>query len=245
MKQNIYTIKENRCIAADTYRMVLQGDTSANTRPGQFVNISIPELYLRRPISVCDCSSEAFTLLYKVVGRGSEALSEMKPGVELDLLTGLGNGFDISKAGKKPLLIGGGLGSAPMHAVAKAIKAADPDAEITVVLGFNKADEIVLVKEFEELGVRLQVATLDGSVGTRGFVTDVMKDLDYTYFFSCGPGPMTKALEATAKGSGQYSLEERMGCGFGACMGCSIMTKSGSKRVCKDGPVFEREEIIW
>ena len=245
MKQNIYTIIENRCIAADTWRMVLQGDTSANTRPGQFVNISIPGLYLRRPISVCDCSSEAFTLIYKVVGRGSEALSEMKAGTELDLLTGLGNGFDVSKAGKKPLLIGGGLGSAPMHAVAKAIKAADPDAEITVILGFNKADEIVLVKEFEELGVRLEVATLDGSVGTKGFVTDVMKDLDYSYFFSCGPGPMTKAVEATAKGSGQYSLEERMGCGFGACMGCSIMTKSGSKRVCKDGPVFEREEIIW
>ena len=245
MKQNIYTIAENKCIAKDTYRMVLQGDTSANTRPGQFVNIAIPELYLRRPISVCDCSTEAFTLLYKVVGKGSQALSVMQSGAKLDLLTGLGNGFDISKAGKKPLLIGGGLGSAPMHAVAKAIKAADPDAEITAVLGFNAAEEIVLVREFEALGVRLEIVTLDGSVGTKGFVTDVMKDLDYSYFFSCGPGPMTKAVEAAVKTSGQYSLEERMGCGFGACMGCSIHTRSGSKRVCKDGPVFEREEIIW
>ena len=245
MKQNLYTIAENNCIAKDTYRMVLKGDTSANTKPGQFVNIEIPGLYLRRPISVCDCCSEGYTLIYKVVGKGSEALSKMEPGARLDLLTGLGNGFDVSKAGKKPVLVGGGLGSAPMYAVAKAIRAADPDAEITVILGFNAAEEIVLVKEFEELGVKLEIATLDGSVGTKGFVTDIMKGLDYSYFFTCGPGPMSRAVEATAKTSGQYSLEERMGCGFGACMGCSIMTASGSKRVCKDGPVFEREEIIW
>ena len=245
MKQNTYTIAENNCIAKDTYRLLLKGDTSANTMPGQFVNIEIPGLYLRRPISVCDCSAEGFILIYKTVGKGSEALSSMEPGTKLDLLTGLGNGFDVSKAGKKPLLIGGGLGSAPMYAAAKAIKAADPDAEITVILGFNAAEEIVLVKEFEELGIKPEITTLDGSVGTKGFVTDVMKNLDYSYFFTCGPGPMIKAVEATAKTSGQYSLEERMGCGFGACMGCSIMTRSGSKRVCKDGPVFEREEIIW
>ena len=245
MKQNTYTIAENNCIAKDTYRLLLKGDTSANTMPGQFVNIEIPGLYLRRPISVCDCSAEGFTLIYKTVGRGSEALSSMEPGTKLDLLTGLGNGFDVSKAGKKPLLIGGGLGSAPMYAAAKAIMAADPDAEIAVILGFNAAEEIVLVKEFEELGIKPEITTLDGSVGTKGFVTDVMKNLDYSYFFTCGPGPMIKAVEATAKTSGQYSLEERMGCGFGACMGCSIQTRSGNKRVCKDGPIFEREEIIW
>lgn len=245
MKQNLYEVAENLMIAKDTYKMILRGDTSANTAPGQFVNIEIPGLYLRRPISVCDCSSDAFTLIYKVVGKGSEAMSGMQTGTKLDLLTGLGNGFDISKAGKKPVLIGGGLGSAPMYAVAKAIKAEYPDAEITVIQGFNAADEIVLTEEFEKLGVDVRVATMDGSVGTKGFVTDVLKDLDYSYFFACGPGPMIKAVEGIVKTSGQYSLEERMGCGFGACMGCSIKTRSGNKRVCKDGPVFEREEIIW
>ena len=245
MKQGLYAVKENKCVARATYRMVLLGDTSAHTRPGQFVNIAIDGLYLRRPISVCDMNGDGFTLFYKVVGKGSEILSGKQEGQKLDLLTGLGNGFDIGKAGSKPLLIGGGLGSAPMFAAAKAIKASDPDAEITVIRGFNTAEEVVLVKEFEDLGVNQEIVTLDGTMGAKGLVTDLMKDLEYSYFFACGPGPMTRAVDATVRTSGQYSLEERMGCGFGACMGCSIMTASGSKRVCKDGPVFEREEIIW
>ena len=225
--------------------MTLSGDVSAITAPGQFVNLKIEEAYLRRPISVCDYDSECgtLTIIYKVVGKGTEIMSEMKEGTVIDTLTGLGNGYDTSKSGNAPLLIGGGVGVPPMYNLAK--KLISEGKTVTVILGFNTADEIFCKDEFEALGAKVYITTVDGSVGTKGFVTDVMKTLDYSYFFTCGPMPMFRAIERTAKTSGQYSFEERMGCGFGACMGCSCETLYGNKRICVDGPVLEREEIIW
>ena len=245
MKQGIFEIKENIEIAKNTMKMVLEGDTSALTAPGQFVNIKIDGLFLRRPISVCDYKPNELTIIYKVVGAGTEAMAEMTCGQELDILTGLGNGYNVSKAGECPLLIGGGVGVPPMYGLAKALLAANPQHKVQVILGFNSEDEVFYAEEFEKLGAEVHIATADGSVGTKGFVTDVMKNLEYSYFFTCGPLPMFKAIESIAVTSGQYSFEERMGCGFGACMGCSCKTKYGNKRICKDGPVLEREEIIW
>ena len=245
MKQSIYEILENVEIAKNTMKMVLAGDTSDCTAPGQFVNIKLDGYFLRRPISVCDYNEETITIIYKVVGAGTEAMAEMTPGQELDVLIGLGNGYDISKVGDAPVLIGGGVGVPPMYGLAKSIRKASPAAKVQVILGFNTADEVFYADEFEALGCDVHIATADGSVGVKGFVTDVLKELDYSYFCTCGPLPMFKAIEAIAKTSGQYSFEERMGCGFGACMGCSCKTKYGNKRICKDGPVLEREEIIW
>jgi len=243
MKQSIFVVKENVKIAKNTMKMVLTGDTSDITKSGQFVNIKIEGLFLRRPISVCDVEDGILTIIYKVVGKGTEAMEVMAEGQELDILTGLGNGYDTSKSGNAPVLIGGGVGVPPMYNLAKRLKAEGKD--VKVILGFNTEEEIFYKDEFEALGVKVHIATADGSVGTKGLVTDVMKTLDYTYFFTCGPLPMFKAIESIAKTSGQYSFEERMGCGFGACMGCSCETKYGNKRICKDGPVLEREEIIW
>lgn len=243
MKQSIFVVKENVKIAKNTMKMVLVGDTSDITKSGQFVNIKIEGLFLRRPISVCDVEDGILTIIYKVVGKGTEAMEVMAEGQELDILTGLGNGYDTSKSGNAPVLIGGGVGVPPMYNLAKRLKA--EGKAVQVILGFNTEEEIFYKDEFETLGVKVHIATADGSVGTKGFVTDVMKTLDYTYFFTCGPLPMFKAIESIAKTSGQYSFEERMGCGFGACMGCSCETKYGNKRICKDGPVLEREEIIW
>ena len=245
MKQSIFEIKSNREIAKDTFEMVLEGDTSDVTAPGQFVNIKLEGFFLRRPISVCDWNEESLTIIYKVVGQGTEAMAEMKPGESLDILTGLGNGYntDAVKAGEKPVLIGGGAGVPPMYGLAKSLIAKGVKPQ--VILGFNTSEEVFYKDEFEKLGANLYIATADGSVGTEGFVTDVMKELEYAYFFTCGPMPMFKAIESIAKTSGQYSFEERMGCGFGACMGCSCKTKYGNKRICKDGPVLERKEIIW
>lgn len=243
MKQSIFTVETNTKIAKDIYLMELLGDTSDITAPGQFVNIRLEGFYLRRPISVCDYREGSLTLIYKVVGKGTEYMSELNKGFRLDVLTGLGNGFDTSKSGAKPLLIGGGVGVPPMYNLAK--KLISEGREVNVILGFNTAEEVFFNREFTELGARVHVATADGSMGTRGFVTDVMKELDYDYFFTCGPMPMFNAIEKIALTSGQYSFEERMGCGFGACMGCSCKTKYGNKRICKDGPVLEREEIIW
>ena len=245
MKQGIFEIKENIEIAKNTMKMVLEGDTSALTAPGQFVNIKIDGLFLRRPISVCDYNEKELTIIYKVVGAGTEVMADMTCGQELDILTGLGNGYNVSKAGECPLLIGGGVGVPPMYGLAKALLAANPQHKVQVILGFNSEEEVFYAEEFEKLGAEVYIATADGSVGTKGFVTDVMKDLEYSYFFTCGPLPMFKAIESIAVTSGQYSFEERMGCGFGACMGCSCKTKYGKKRICKDGPVLEREEIIW
>ena len=243
MYQGIYTIKENIKIAKDVYKMIIEGDTSSLTATGQFVNIKVDGLYLRRPISVCDYDDSTITLIYKVVGAGTQIMSTKVAGETFDILVGLGNGYNTDKSGETPLLIGGGVGVPPMYGLCKKLVA--EGKKPTVILGFNTADEIFYKEEFEALGVKVYVTTVDGSVGVKGFVTDVMKDLTYSYFFTCGPMPMFKAIENTAVTSGQYSFEERMGCGFGACMGCSCKTKYGNKRICKDGPVLEREEIIW
>ena len=243
MNQTIFEIKQNVRIADNTYKMVLSGDTSDIIRPGTFVNIKLEGKYLRRPISVCDAVEGELTIIYKTVGAGTEQMAAMGAGVKLDVLTGLGNGYDVSKSGDRPLLIGGGVGVPPLYMLCKQLIAAGK--AVTVVLGFNRASEVFYEQEFRALGAEVIIATADGSVGVKGFVTDAMKGVDYTYFYTCGPMPMFKAIEAVATTSGQYSFEERMGCGFGACMGCSCKTKYGNKRICRDGPVLEREEIIW
>ena len=242
MKQSIFTIVSNVALTETVYKMVLSGDTSAVTNCGQFVDLRLPEKYLRRPISVCDYDETTLTLIYKVVGSGTEIMSTLPVGTQLDVLTGLGNGYDTSLSGDRPVLVGGGVGVPPMFNLCKKLVAEGKHPQ--VVLGFNMASEIFLADEFRALGVDVHIATADGSVGTKGFVTDVIKNLEYTYFYACGPMPMFKAMEACLTTSGQYSFEERMGCGFGACMGCTIQTKSGYKRVCKDGPVFWREEVF-
>lgn len=243
MKQSVFTVTANEKIAANTYRMTLEGDTSAITKAGQFVNIKLEGFFLRRPISVYDCDEGKLGLIYKAVGKGTEYMAGLEKGAELDILTGLGNGYNLSKSGERPLLIGGGAGVPPMYNLCRRLIA--EGKKPIVVMGFNKAYEIFCKEEFEKLGAEVIIATADGSVGVKGFVTDAIKDIDYTYVYTCGPEPMLKAVYNTIKTSGQFSFEERMGCGFGACMGCSCETKYGNKRICKDGPVLEKEEIIW
>ncbi len=243
MKQVFYTVRSNEKIANDVYKMLLEGDTSDITAPGQFVNIKLDGLFLRRPISVCDYDDGSLTLIYKVVGEGTRRMAEMGEGVMLDTLIGLGNGYNTQKSGNTPLLIGGGVGVPPMYNLAR--KLISEGKQVSVILGFNSACDVFYEDEFKALGAQVYVATADGSYGARGFVTDVMAKLDYTYFYTCGPEPMFRAIDKIAKTSGQYSFEERMGCGFGACMGCSCKTLTGNKRICKEGPVMEREEIIW
>ena len=246
MKEVFFKIESNELIAKNTYEMVLSGDTQEITAPGQFVNIKLEGFFLRRPISVCHVESGRLVLIYKVVGEGTELMADLVPGRSLSVLTGLGNGYDLEVSGEAPVLIGGGAGIPPMYGLCEALIERLKPENIKVVLGFNTEDEIFYLSKFVELGVDVRVATADGSVGTKGFVTDVLKDMDYTYFYTCGPMPMFKAIEKVAKTSGQYSFEERMGCGFGACMGCSMTMADGSyKRVCKEGPVFRREEILW
>ena len=243
MKQGLFTITEQVALTATVYRMRLKGDTSAVTGPGQFVNILLDGLYLRRPISVNDCVGDELTIIYKVVGKGTEQMSRMSAGDTLDILTGLGNGYDTSLAGDRPLLLGGGVGVPPLYMLAKELRAAGKD--VTVILGFNTADEVFYEAEFAALGCTTIVATADGSRGVKGFVTDAMSGSDYTYFYTCGPEPMLKAVYRATTTSGQFSFEERMGCGFGACMGCSCKTVTGNKRICKEGPVLVKEDIIW
>lgn len=243
MYQGIYEIKSNIKLAESVYETVLLGDTSSLRSPGQFINIKIDGLFLRRPISVCDYDENSITIIYKVVGEGTELMSKMQCGETLDVLCGLGNGFDTSKSGDNPVLIGGGVGVPPMYNLCK--KLISEGKKVTVILGFNNADEMFYEDKFKTLGADVKVTTVDGSYGIKGYVTDALKETNYTYFYTCGPMPMFKAIENTATTSGQYSFEERMGCGFGACMGCSCKTKYGNKRICKDGPVLEREEIIW
>lgn len=243
MYQGFYEIKSNKKLTESIFEMVLIGDTSSITAPGQFINIKLDGFYLRRPISICDYDDSTITIIYKVVGEGTEVMSKMNAGEKLDVLCGLGNGFDTSKSLDNPVLIGGGVGVPPMYNLCKKLIAEGKN--VTVILGFNKKDEIFYENEFEKLGADVKVTTVDGSYGIKGFVTDALKDTDYSYFYTCGPMPMFKAIESTATTSGQYSFEERMGCGFGACMGCSCKTKYGNKRICKDGPVLTREEIIW
>ncbi len=243
MKQQFFTITKNIKIANDIMLMYLSGDTSDITKPGQFVNIKIESQFLRRPISVCDYTKDTLTLIYKIVGVGTQVMSEYQPGTKLDILTGLGNGYNVDLCGNRPLLIGGGVGVPPMYNLCKVL--VNMGKTPTVILGFNSKADVFFEDEFKTLGAKVIVATADGSYGTKGFVTDAIQDIDYDYFFTCGPEPMFKAIEKAVKTSGQYSFEERMGCGFGACMGCSCKTKYGNKRICKDGPVLVREEIIW
>ncbi len=242
MKQVILTIEENTPLTASVYRMRLVGDVSAVTRAGQFVNLQLDGKYLRRPISVCDMDERSVTILYKVVGSGTAQMAEMPVGATVDVLTGLGNGYDLTAAGDRPLLLGGGVGVPPLYRLAKELVAAGK--AVTVILGFNTRDEVFYEDEFRALGADVTVTTADGSYGTRGFVTDAMPQ-DYTYFYTCGPEPMLKAVYKATTTSGQFSFEERMGCGFGACMGCSCKTITGYKRICKEGPVMQKEEILW
>ena len=243
MKQSIFTVLSNEKIAVNTFKTVLEGDTSAITASGQFVNIKLDGFYLRRPISVCDYDGESLTIIYKVVGKGTEYMSELSEGDKLDILTGLGNGYDLTKSGNNPLLIGGGAGVPPMYNLCRKLLA--EGKKPTVIMGFNTSDEIFYEEEFKKLGADVIVATADGSKGVKGFVTDAMKGVSYSYIYTCGPETMLKAVYNAAESGGQFSFEERMGCGFGACMGCSCETKYENKRICKDGPVLDKEEIIW
>ena len=242
MKQSIFEIISNEALTDSVYKMILAGDTSDITNCGQFVNIQLDGMYLRRPISVCDYDDKSLTIVYKVVGKGTEAMAAMTAGTKLDILTGLGNGYDLTTAGDKPVLLGGGVGVPPMYNLAKKLRAAGK--EVKVILGFNVKSEIFYEEEFKALGCDVTVTTVDGSYGTKGFVTNALPE-DYTYFYTCGPEPMLKAVYRASKTSGQMSFEERMGCGFGACMGCSCKTLTGYKRICKDGPVMKKEEILW
>ncbi len=243
MKQGLFTIIENTRLTDSVWQMRLAGDTSAITAPGQFVNILLESKFLRRPISVCDCEDDVLTLIYKVVGGGTEQMSRMERGQELDILTGLGNGYDLSVAGDAPLLLGGGVGAPPLYMLAK--KLVNAGKKVTVVLGFNTADEIFYEEEFKALGCDVSVTTVDGTRGIKGFVTNAMENIAYTHFYTCGPEPMLKAVWRASTTDGQLSFEERMGCGFGACMGCSCKTLTGYKRICKEGPVMRKEEILW
>jgi len=242
MKQGYFEIIENTQLTESVYKMTLSGDVSAITSPGQFVNIKLDGMYLRRPISVCDVSDNLLTIIYKVVGKGTEQMSRMRSGT-LDVLTGLGNGYDLTVSGDMPILLGGGVGVPPMYLLAKNL--ISQGKQVKVVLGFNTADEVFYEDAFRELGADVTVTTVDGSYGIKGFVTDAIKDISYSYFYTCGPEPMLKAVYKASKTSGQMSFEKRMGCGFGACMGCSCETITGYKRICKEGPVMRKEEILW
>ena len=242
MKQHILTITENVPVTQTVYRMTLTGPGLEQQKAGGFINIRLDGLFLRRPISVYDSAPGSLTILYKVVGRGTEQMSGMKPGETLDVLTGLGNGYDLSKAGENPLLLGGGVGVPPLYLLAKQLIAAGKT--VHAVLGFNTAEEVFGEEEFRALGCAVTVTTADGSYGTKGFVTDALPE-NYSYFYTCGPEPMLRAVFRATKTSGQFSFEERMGCGFGACMGCSCKTITGYKRICREGPVLEKEEILW
>ena len=237
MKQQIFEIKSNEQIAKNVYRMLLAGDTTG-ILPGQFVNIRVEGQFLRRPISVCNITDGVLTIIYKVVGVGTEAMSHLPVGTQLDVLTVLGNGYDLTKAGDAPLLVGGGVGVPPMYMLARQLR--EMGKTVKVILGFNTQDEVFYEEEFRALGCDVTVTTVDGSHGVKGFVTNAM-DGQQSYYYTCGPLPMIKALIGTLGTNGEVSMEERMGCGFGACMGCTIQTTQGPKRVCKEGPVFPAE----
>ena len=242
MKQSFFEIVSNTALTENVFKMQLRGDVSHITAPGQFVNIKLEGLYLRRPISVCDVQGDILTIIYKAVGRGTRLMSQMKEG-KLDVLTGLGNGYDLTVAGENPVLLGGGVGVPPMYMLARKLIAAGK--QVRVILGFNTKNEVFYENEFKALGAEVTVTTVDGSYGMKGFVTDALATMDYTYFYTCGPEPMLKAVYRASKTSGQMSFEKRMGCGFGACMGCSCKTITGYKRICKEGPVMRKEEILW
>ena len=243
MKQSIFTVTENKALTSSVMLMRLKGDTSAITASGQFVNIKLDGYYLRRPISVCDVEGDILTIIYKIVGAGTEYMAALEKGAELDVLTGLGNGYNLSLSGENPVVIGGGVGVPPMYYLAKLL--INQGKKVTAILGFNTKDEIFYENEFRELGCETIVATADGSYGVKGFVTDALKDVEYSHFFTCGPEPMLKAVYKSSEASGQMSFEKRMGCGFGACMGCTCKTITGNKRICKEGPVLMKEDVLW
>ena len=242
MQKSMFQIVSNEALTDNVYKMVLVGDTSHITAPGQFVNIALSGLYLRRPISVCDLAEDKLTIIYKAVGKGTCQMAKMQTGA-LELLTGLGNGYDLSISGENPVLLGGGVGVPPMYLLAK--KLITEGKKVQVILGFNTKTEVFYEEEFKALGCAVTVTTVDGSYGTKGFVTDALREMDYSYFYTCGPEPMLKAVYKASKTSGQMSFEKRMGCGFGACMGCSCKTITGYKRICKEGPVMRKEEVLW
>jgi len=242
-KQGLFTVAENKPLTASVYEMVLEGDTQYITAPGQFVNLQIDGLFLRRPISVCDWAEGRLKLVYKVVGKGTEAMAKMVKGDVVDVLTGLGNGYLTEKSGANPVLLGGGVGVPPLYGLAKRLIA--EGKSVSVILGFNKREEVFYEQQFKDLGASVTVTTVDGSYGVKGFVTDALAGMEYTHHYTCGPEPMLKAVYRATEGDGSYSFEERMGCGFGACVGCTCKTKYGNKRICKDGPVLCKEEIIW
>ena len=242
MNDVAFTVVSQRQLTQTVYEMKLRGDTSAITRPGQFVNLRLDGLYLRRPISVCDLEEDTLTLIYKVVGKGTQALSEMQPGQSVPILTGLGNGYDTGVSGDRPLLIGGGVGVPPLYLLAKRLRA--EGKQVSVILGFNTASELFYEQEFLALGCKVSVSTVDGSRGVKGFVTDALPET-YTHVYTCGPEPMLRAVFRAISTGGSFSFEKRMGCGFGACMGCSCKTITGYKRICKEGPVLQKEEILW
>ena len=236
-------ILSNEKIAKNTYKMVLECNTKSITKPGQFINITLQDFYLRRPISVCDYDANSITIIYKILGQGTKSMASLTPDIILNCMIGLGNGFDITKSDKNPIIIGGGVGVPPLYRLAKELVKIGISPK--VLLGFNIGEEVFLANEFSALGCAVLVATADGSIGHKGFVTELLDGIEYDYFFTCGPLAMFKAVCNMTISDGQISLEERMGCGFGACMGCSIMTHSGAKRICKEGPVFEKKELIW
>ena len=244
-KRDIYTILSNEPLTPAVYRMVLEGDTQYITRSGQFINIELEGKFLRRPISVSDYDATTVTIIYKVVGSGTEQMREMLPGTKLDILTGLGNGFSTENSAQRPLLVGGGVGVPPLYNLCKRLLS--EGKKPSVILGFNTESEVFYFEEFKALGVDVYCSTADGSMGTKGFVTDAIKanSVEFDYLYTCGPLPMLKALYSATECDGEYSFEERMGCGFGACMGCTCKTKYGNKRICKDGPVLKRDEIVW
>lgn len=242
MKQGIFEVITNEQIAVNTYKLVLAGDADETVKAGTFVNIRLDGFYLRRPISVCNAENGKLTLIYKVVGKGTEKLSHEVPGAELDLLTELGNGYDLAASGDRPLLLGGGAGVPPMYLLCRRLVA--KGKKVTACLGFNTRSEVFFEREFLDLGAEVLISTADGSYGKKGYVTDILPD-SYSYFYACGPEPMLKAVYRATVTSGEFSFEERMGCGFGACMGCSCKTLTGYKRICKDGPVLKKEEILW
>ena len=243
MNQRILKVCENTPLTENVFKMVLSGDVSEVTRPGQFINIKLDGFYLRRPISVCDKGEDTLTIIYKVVGEGTEYMATLKEGAELDVLIGLGNGFDVNASGDTALLLGGGVGVPPLYMLCK--KLIEAGKKVTVCLGFNTKSEVFYADEFRALGADVRVATVDGTYGTKGFVTNLFDDVDYSYYYTCGPEPMLKAVYSTCTSDGELSFEERMGCGFGACMCCSCKTVTGYKRICKEGPVMKKEEILW
>lgn len=244
MEEKIFTVLENNQIAPGVFELVLSGDMTGIDRPGRFVNIKLEPFYLRRPFSVCDVEGNKLTVIYKVVGEGTKYMSSLEKDVKLNLLTNLGNGFDTAKSGTHPLLIGGGCGLPPMYLLAKTL--VGEGKTVTVIMGFNTRSEVFWEEKFKSLGVNVIITTADGSYGIKGYAADAISMCDsYTYTYACGPEAMLKAVYYNSQSGGQYSFEERMGCGFGACMGCSCKTLYGTKRICKEGPVLEKEEIIW